>query len=211
MNDNDPHLTDLGHRQAAAMAARVAGRTRPPTEIIVSPAIRSQETAAPLIEATGLDPITEPDLVEMAMPAWEGEPEERVRRIFAESRDRSPEEWWDGLEGGESFGNFHIRVTAALKKLLIDRGVLPDGEGHPHLWDDVSDGPTVAIVAHAGTNSVLLTALLGVEPTPWEWERFVLAHASIARVRTIPLAGRHVFSLRAFNDQEHLARDERSA
>ena len=60
------------------------------------------------------------------------------------------------------------------------------------------------MVAHGGTNSVYLTHLLGVPPAPWEWEGLVLFHASIARVKLIPLAGAHVPSLRSFNDQDHI-------
>jgi probable phosphoglycerate mutase len=133
-----------------------------------------------------------------------------VQRAFSEARARPPEEWWDGLTGGESFRDFHVRVTNAIRRILGDRGITPDADGRPHLWDNAGGRGRVAVVAHAGTNSVALTFLLGVEPTPWEWERFVLGHASIARVRAVPLAGDHVFSLRSFNDQQHLPPDLRS-
>lgn len=204
----DPYLTELGHAQAKLTAERLGGGKRPVTTIYVSTAHRSQETAAPLAEATGLTPITIPDLVEIQMPDWNGEPEAKVQQIFNQARNRPPEEWWDGLEGGESFREFHDRVTGTIEHLLRDHGTTHDGR--PHLWQ--RDGPDerIAIVAHGGTNAVALSYLLGVEPTPWEWERFVLAHASIARVRAIPLAGAHVFSLRAFNDQEHLPAGQRS-
>ncbi|CAN5347120.1 histidine phosphatase family protein [soil metagenome] len=206
---HDPSLTGLGAIQAKKTAARLARRLRGITEILVSPAVRSQETAAPLIEATGIDAVTIDDLTEMRLPQWEGEPEDRVQRIFAESRLRAPDQWWDGIDGGESFRDFHRRIDGALTGILAERGVTPDPD-HRHLWrSDGGDG-TIVLVAHGGTNSVALTVLLGVEPTPWEWERFVLGHASIARVRNVPLAGGHVWSLRAFNDQEHLAADERS-
>ena len=154
-------------------------------------------------------PVIVDDLTEMRVPPWEGEPEEQVQRIFAESRSRPPEEWWDGLEGGESFRDFHQRIDRTLTGLLAGRGVTRDPEQR-HLWRSRGDRGRVVVVAHGGTNSVALTLLLGVEPTPWEWERFVLNHGSIARVRNVPLAGGHVWSLRAFNDQEHLADDERT-
>ena len=51
---------------------------------------------------------------------------------------------------------------------------------------------------------------LGLEPTPWEWERFVLGHASVARLKAFPLGGTHIFSMRSFNDMEHLPDDLRS-
>jgi probable phosphoglycerate mutase len=206
----DPELTPLGHEQAQRMAARLTADGRGFAEIIVSPAIRAQQTAAPLAELTGLEPVTIDDITEIRMPDWTGKLEEEVQRIFADSRSRSADEWWEGLGDGESFRNFHDRITTAMTDLLAERSVHPDPSGHPHLWEVETDPRRIAVVAHGGTNAVALGWLLGVEPTPWEWERFILAHASIARIRAIPLAGRHVFSLRAFNDQEHLPTEMRS-
>ena len=210
LSDPDPHLTDLGREQAKRVAERLGSSPKPITELLVSPALRSRQTAEPIAAATGVDPVTVDDLVEMMLPEWRGEPEEAVQRIFAESRLRPPEAWWDGIEGGESFRDFHVRVSSAIGSILAERGVVPD-PGRRQLWRHAGDHRRIAVVAHGGTNSVALTWLLGVEPTPWEWERFVLAHASIARIRAVPLAGAHVFSLRAFNDQEHLPHDRRSA
>ena len=199
----DPHLTERGRRQAQMAARRLADEGRPIREILVSPAIRSQETAMPIVELSGVEPITVPDLVEIRMPDWTGMLEATVQRIFAKGRDRSPEEWWNGIDGGESFRAFHERVTEAMLRLLDERGVRRDPT-HQHLWRFSGEPGRVVIVAHGGTNAVALGFLLGAEPTPWEWERFILYHASIARLRAIPLAGGHVFSLRTFNDREHL-------
>ncbi|MDQ3781819.1 MAG: histidine phosphatase family protein, partial [Actinomycetota bacterium] len=196
--------------QAKKAADRLASRLPAVTEILVSPAARAQETAAPLIAATGIPAVTVEGLVEMKLPEWEGQPEEQVQRIFAESRLRPPDLWWDGIEGGESFSDFHTRIERTLTEILSARGITPDGT-HPHLWRSEERENVVVVVAHGGTNSVAMTLLLGVEPTPWEWERFVLGHGSIARLRNVPLAGGHVWSLRSFNDQEHLEDDERSA
>jgi broad specificity phosphatase PhoE len=44
-------------------------------------------------------------------------------------------------------------------------------------------GRRLLLVAHAGTNSVVLGHLLGLSPEPWEWERFASAHASITVLR----------------------------
>jgi len=152
-----------------------------------------------------LTPSVVPDIIEIQMPDWTGKPEMEVQRIFRDSRERPPEDWWDGLQDGESFRAFHTRVTDAMQQILAERSVTPDPSGHRHLWRVETDPRRIVIVAHGGTNAVALGWLLGVEPTPWEWERFILGHASLARIRAIPLAGGHVFSLRAFNDREHLA------
>ena len=205
----DPYLTELGHQQADLAADRIATDRIPTTELIVSPALRSQQTAEPVANKTGLDAATIDDLVEVRMPNWEGVTEKAVIDIFKSSRNRTPDEWWDGLPGGESFRDFHNRVTSALDKLLAERGMVRDEED-PSLWHVEQDPGRLVIVAHGGTNSVCLTHLLGIPPAPWEWEKFVLFHASFSRVKMIPLAGAHVPSLRTFNDQDHIPPDKRS-
>jgi probable phosphoglycerate mutase len=206
----NPHLTELGIRQANLAAARMANSEPGLTEILVSPARRAQQTAEPLRRATRIELETVDDLVEMKMPDWDGVPESEVIAIFEEARHRSPDEWWDGLAGGESFRDFHNRVTSTMAQLLAARGTLPDRQGRPYLWHVEEPEQRVAIVAHGGTNAVAIGWLLGSDPTPWEWERFILGHASIARLRAIPLAGEHAFSMRAFNDREHLLAEDRT-
>jgi probable phosphoglycerate mutase len=206
----NPHLTELGLHQANLAATRLAGIEPQLTEILVSPAIRAQETAAPLHDATGIGLETIDDLVEMKMPSWDGVPESEVVAVFKQARHRPPDEWWDGLSGGESFRDFHDRITATMASILASRGTRPDAQGRPYLWHVEQPEQRVAIVAHGGTNAVAIGWLLGSDPTPWEWERFILGHASIARLRAIPLAGEHVFSMRAFNDREHLRPEDRT-
>ncbi len=55
LSQTDPALTELGHEQAKLAAVRIANDRKPAEELIVSPAIRAQQTAAPIAEATGLD------------------------------------------------------------------------------------------------------------------------------------------------------------
>ncbi len=210
MSQVDPALTPLGREQADAVASRLAISRRPVAEILVSPARRALETAEPIVARTGIEPTLVEDIVEIQMPDWSGKLEQEVQRIFAKSRSRAPDEWWDGLLDGESFRDFHNRIAHAMERILEERSVVPDASGHRHLWHVEDDPQRIVIVAHGGTNAVALGWLLGLEPTPWEWERFILGHASIARVRAIPLAGGHVFSLRAFNDREHLEADQRT-
>lgn len=210
LSQMDPYLTELGRQQAELAAKRLAGDPKVETaEIIASPALRSQQTAEPLGRETGLGIATVDDLVELKMPNWEGITEKAVIDIFLDSRNRSPDEWWEGLPGGESFRTFHDRVTTTLDDLLAERGMRRD-DRDPQLWQVDDDPGRIVIVAHGGTNSVCLTHLLGIPPAPWEWEKFVLFHASFARVKMIPLAGAHVPSLRSFNDQDHIPVDLRS-
>jgi broad specificity phosphatase PhoE len=62
----------------------------------------------------------------------------------------------------------------------------------------------VVVVAHAGTDAVCLGHLLGIDPVPWEWERFVSFHTSVSIVRPMPVADAHSFSLFRFSDTSHL-------
>lgn len=209
ISQTDPFLTALGHEQSKLAAYRIAGDPKPATELIASPATRSQQTAEPIALGTDLEVITLDDLVEVKMPDWDGVTEESVIEIFKTTKDRTPDEWWDGLPGGESFREFHDRVTTALDALLAERGVFRDPVDSS-LWHMTTDPGRLVIVAHGGTNSVCLTHLLGIPPAPWEWERLVLFHASFARVKMIPLAGAYVPSLRTFNDQDHIPVELRS-
>ncbi len=210
LSDPDPQLTELGRAQAERTAKRLASEPRDVVELLVSPAVRSQQTAQPIAEATNTSIETIDNLVEIKMPDWRGELEETVQRIFKNARHRPAEDWWEGLPGGESFRDFHDRIIDAMRDLLGARGIRPDEDGRPHMWHADGDDRRIVIVAHGGTNAVAIGYLLGVDPTPWEWERFLLGHASIARAKAIPLAGGFVFSLRSFNDMEHLSHDMRT-
>jgi broad specificity phosphatase PhoE len=206
----DPGLTDLGRTQAGAAAERLASIRF--DEILISTATRAEETAQPLLERLerSVAVTSAPWLHEIRNdPGWEGSPSDEVERIFAESRERSREAWWDGLPGGESFRDFHRRVVEGLDDHLARYGIVRDDEG---LWT-VPDGAPERLlaVAHAGTNSVVLGHLLGLDPEPWEWERFASDHASLAWLRTTPIAGSHIFGLQRFSDVEHLRTDQITA
>jgi broad specificity phosphatase PhoE len=202
---NDPGLTELGADQARAAAERL--QMEPDlTELVVSPARRSQETAAPIAERCRLPVVTDDWLHEIRLPAaWDGTPAEEVGRVLTEARTRPASDWWDGLPGGESFGDFHERVTNGLDATLRRWGVTRHGADPDNLWSLPDDSPrTIVVVAHAGTNSLVLGHLLGLQPTPWEWERFASDHASVTELRTTPIAGGHIFSLQSFSDTRHL-------
>lgn len=206
----DPDLTERGRAQARRVAERLQASRRKIDELIVSSAARSQQTAAPIADALGLTAQVIPELTEIKMPDWSQTPAETVQSIFAGARSRPLDDWWEGIPGGESFRAFHERITGALETLLRERGAEPDPETSKHAWKVHRPGRRIAIVAHGGTNAVALGHLLGLEPTPWEWERFSLFHASITKLRAVPLGADFVFSLRAANDVEHLPRPLRS-
>lgn len=208
----DPPLTGLGRQQAERLAGRLATLREVPTELFVSPTRRTRETAEPIARALGLTPVIEPPLEEIRLPAdWEGAPAERIAEALGAARERSAEEWWAGLPGGEPFADFAERVRSSVWKLLGDRGLRPPP--HPEApW--VRSGPSaphrLVIVGHGGTNAVITSLLLGIDHVPWAWERFITLHAALTRLQARPLLGGWLFGLREHSDAAHLGPELRS-
>jgi 2,3-bisphosphoglycerate-dependent phosphoglycerate mutase len=201
---DDPPLTERGQQQAKLLA-RVLGTTRI-DRLLVSPLQRAQQTAEPIAEATGSEPTTLPWLAEIWPGAWEGTPQDVVEQTFRENRNRPLDDQWEGIPGGESFREFHERVTTGLQQLLDASGVIRTSQ-HPPLWQLAEPDQRIVVVAHGGTNAVSLGYVLGIEPVPWEWERFVAFHASVSTVRPLEISRGHSFSLFRMSDTAHLPDD----
>jgi probable phosphoglycerate mutase len=199
---NDPDLTDLGHEQSDRVAHRLTSLDQV-DELWVSTMRRAMETADPISEQLArrreaydwLQEINNP-------PDWEGAPAEEIDRHFAAANARDMEEMWDGLPGGETFRAFHERVVSGLETTLARHGITP--MGNRHLWTVEDPDRRVVIVAHAGTNAVVLGHLLGLDPVPWEWERFSQPHTGVSRLTMTRISTGWSFSLRQLGDVSHL-------
>lgn len=215
LNVNDPALTERGTRQAEAAAQRLADPDQAPApgtidRLMVSPAVRAKATAAPIADATGLEAEVREWLLEYQLPdAWEGQPVDVAREAFAHQYASSREVWWQGLPGAETMTGFHERIIAGLTAELASAGVRRiDEDG---LWEVDEPAPRRWVaVAHGGTNSTVVSHLLGCDPEPWEWERFNMGHASIAVMTTVPLAGAAIWSLRSLGDSTHVQLADRT-
>lgn len=195
----NPPLTDRGHRQAGLLAERVG--TWNVDELWVSPMVRARQTCEPVADRLITEPIEMPWLAEIQNPEdWDGSPAEEIEEFFATILTRSIEDMWDGSPGGESFRDFHIRITTGLSGALAERGITPVEN---HLWTEPDDR-RIVVIAHAGTNAVILGKLLGVEPVPWEWDRFTHVHTGVSRVVSQRTAGYVSWSLRSLSDRSHL-------
>jgi probable phosphoglycerate mutase len=203
----DPALSELGHRQAQAAASVLAAEHF--DEVWVSPLARARQTAAPYHAATGTQVQVAPWLEELRDPQWHGMPPDAADAAYAELTGRHPADQWEGIAGGESIRDFTDRVRTAATAFLLERGVTRVDHELPS-WDVADPGRTVLLVAHAGTHAVLIAQMLGLSPTPWEWDRFVLGHASITRLRAVPVHRGHTFGLIALSNVEHLPVDART-
>jgi probable phosphoglycerate mutase len=197
----DPPLTELGNRQAGALATAMSGQAF--DEVLVSPLLRARQTAAPVLEALGRPEDIDIWLEEIRDPKWHGSPAERAAEAYRELRSRAAADRWEGLAGGENIREFVARIRLGAEKFLEERGV-HQVESELPVWHVAEPGKRIALIAHAGTNAIVICHLLGLAPTPWEWERMVLRHASISRLEAIPLGDGYTFSLTVLSDVEHL-------
>lgn len=208
LNVVDPPLTERGHLQAER-AGEVLGKEQF-DHVVVSPLRRARETVAPTLRLLGRDEIIEPFLEEIREPDWHGTPAELAATAYEEDRRRRAEDRWHGLQGGgEPPRDFVERVRSGATEFWERLGMRRATQILP-MWHLDTPDVRVLITAHAGTNGVLLCQLLGLDPVPWEWDRFVTHHASITRLTSMELGDGHTFSLMRLSDVEHLPLDART-
>ncbi len=207
LNVDNPPLTARGVDQAARMAAYLAEEQF--DEVLCSPLQRSRQTASPLLNAFGRDEMIDPWLEEIRNPVWHGTPQEKAEEAYRQDRARRSHERWQGLDGGEPVSGFVERIHLGCSLFLQERGVrrLP---GDLAMWDIDCADQRIALVAHAGTNSVVICHLLGLAATPWEWDRFGIGHASVSRLVSMEMGDGHTFSLTRLSDNEFLERADRT-
>jgi probable phosphoglycerate mutase len=200
---DDPSLSELGHRQAEQLAKALAGESF--DALYRSPIRRTVETAAPLAEQHGWKFQELSWLAELGLPPLAGSTSEEVAEFFRRARAREVEHWWDGLPGGESFRHFHERITAGIEGLLADEHRLSlHADSAYRLWQLPEKPQRIVIFAHAGTNAIVTSHLLGIEPVPWGWMRLHSAHTGITRLHTSPVASGAVWVLSEFGSVRHL-------
>lgn len=198
----DAALTTRGRMQAEAAAKALLPLGL--DALYVSPLRRAQETAEPIAKATGLELVTIEGLAEIGIPL-EGISQIEVDAFFRRAAQRRLGEHWSGWPGGESFRDFHTRVTGAIAALLGQHGVVCESEDEFRVWRLPAQKRRIAVVAHGGTNAVALTHLLDIQGVPWEWNRFEMELAAYAVVqsRAVGMTG-FVWSLQNFNEVDHL-------
>ena len=207
---DNPPLTRLGFEHAELLGAALAGQHF--DEVLVSPLVRTRQTAAPILETLGQDLVIEPWLEEIRNPIWHGTPEEKANEAWRAEKSKSSHHRWSGLEGGEPVTEFVARINDGASGFLGRLGLVRSDSSLPvwHPKDRYDDSRRIALVCHAGTSSVAICHFLGLEPTPWEWERFVIGHATVNIVRTLTLGDGVTFGLSQLSGNDHLPLDKRT-
>ncbi len=201
---DDAGLTRRGRLQAEAVAEALSDLGF--DALYASPLRRAQETAAPIAATLGVEVRTLDELAEIGIRVG-GMTQQEVDAYFRAATRRPLRHHWDGWPGGESFRDFHARVCKAVGDILARHALRARREDDFTVWSGAAHAPRVAIVAHGGTNAVLLSHLLDLPPVPWEWMRFEteLAAYTLVQGRSLGLTG-FVWSLQNFNEVDHLKR-----
>jgi probable phosphoglycerate mutase len=210
LNVDDPPLTARGHDQARLLADALSDELF--DEVLVSPLLRTRQTAAPLLERYGIGLEIEEWLEEIRNPIWHGTPQERAEAAWREHKLRASHDRWRGLDGGEDVSDFVARINVGASLFLEERGLSRSDTDLP-VWnpsESFDSERRVLLVCHAGTGSVAICHMLGLPPTPWEWERLVIGHASVNRLSTMELGDGITFGLTQLSGCEHLPIDMRT-
>ena len=199
---DDPDLTARGVEEVEALCGELAGERF--DALFVSPLRRALQTAGPLADRLGLEAQVHPWLAEQAPPVFEGRPGAEVEAAFEQVRRRPPGQWWDGLPGGESFRDFRCRVVTGLEGMLSGFGAAPFDEDGYRLWRISDEEISLLLVCHGGTSGVVVSHLLGLDPVPWEHDRFPLRTGGSTVLQTRPLSSGEIWSLMRLEGAERL-------
>lgn len=204
LNVVNPPLTELGRRQSLALAGAL--RNEHFDHIFVSPLTRALQTAEPIVEAMGQNAVIADWLEEIRDPMWHGTPEERAQEAWKAEKQKNSVDRWSGLDGGENVLEFVDRINLGTLLFLQQFGLHRSDNSLPvwHESAEYQDSMRIALVCHAGTGSVAICHMLGLQPTPWEWERFVIGHATVNVVSTLRLGDGITFGLSRLSGNEHL-------
>jgi 2,3-bisphosphoglycerate-dependent phosphoglycerate mutase len=177
----DPNLSEDGLEQARAIADRLALERI--AQLIVTPLRRTHQTAAPLAEATGLEPIVVDELAEVRLGEWEGG-EYRVRVAMGDPivRQMFQQERWDVIPGGESFESLGRRVHAGIERIVELTG--PDAVAVAFLH-----GGVIGEVCRQATDS----------------RPFAFVHSDNGSVSRLVIRASGRWLLRSFNEVSHLS------
>ncbi len=140
----DVPLSPLGERQMTALARRLAEVKI--EAVYTSDLSRTQRSARILAASHGLTAVEMPELREFAMGRWEGLTAAEIRALDAAAFTK----WMADVAGyqfpgGESLAQLSARAWPAFERIVATH-----------------TGGSVAIVAHGGTNRLILCRALGL-------------------------------------------------
>jgi len=178
----DVPLSPLGERQISALADRLS--TVPLAAVYTSDLSRTRRSAQIVAEPHGLAPVGLTALREFAMGQWEGLTAEEIRSLDAAAFAS----WMADVAGyqfpgGESLAHLAARAWPAFERIVASHA-----------------GASIAVVAHGGTNRLILCRALGLGP-----ERLLSLGQDYAALSVLERSGGG-WILRLLNHREPIAR-----
>ena len=158
----DRSLTELGRRQAAELAERLADVEL--DAVYSSDLLRAIETAEPVANRLGLPLRTLPELREVDVGTWAGLTRDEVAERFPDGFRRWSE-WQTGWEDGETYDEMGERVVGAILRLA--------GK-HP--------GERILVVSHGGAIRALHAAAAGIDIATFRQLRPVVENARVTAI-----------------------------
>jgi probable phosphoglycerate mutase len=183
----DRGLTERGIEQAAALARRLAGGEIAADVLYASTLPRARMTAEHVAAALDLPIEWDDDLQELRPGESDGMRVEDARAKFAGFSVFLREPFTPIAPGGESWGSFQARTSAALERIITRH-----------------QDRTIVVVAHGGTIEVSFLYMLGLGPQARARNAFHGQNTAITHWRHHELFGRQEWQLVAHNDHRHL-------
>jgi probable phosphoglycerate mutase len=146
----DIELDEVGVAQARRAAAMLA--SLPPSAIICSDLMRTQQTAEPLVELTGIEPLLDPGLRETFAGEWEG----KTRPVLLQ-------EYGEELHRWSADPHMRAGVVGETRLEVADRMVDAVDRGLAGIGDD----GVLVVVTHGGAARAGIGRLLGLPPEHW--------------------------------------------
>ena len=155
----DRSLTELGRRQAAELAERLADVEL--DAVYSSDLLRAIETAEPVAKRLGLPLQTLPELREVDVGTWAGLTRDEVAEHFPDGFRRWSE-WQTGWEDGETYDEMGERVVGAILRLAAEH-----------------EGGRILVVSHGGAIRALHAAAAGIDIATFRQLRPVVENARV--------------------------------
>lgn len=176
----NPPLSETGREQAERVGERLASESL--AAIFVSSLRRTHETARPLVERVGIEPVELPDLAEVSLGDLEG----GEFRIRAHRRDpivmrALTEQRWDVIPNAEPMEEFAVRVRRAVNAIVAQTGAGVSVAAFAH-------GGVIGELAHQATQS----------------RRFAFMRNDNASITRLVVHADGSLYMRCFNDTAHL-------
>jgi probable phosphoglycerate mutase len=170
---HDPPLSRRGRQQSRELADRLSGHHV--AGFYSSDLRRAWETAEPLVESLGREPVPVTGLREIALGQWEGKTREELEAEYpAEWVEWSRKPSWDLVPDGEGAAPFERRVLATLETIQAEHpigdvicvthggviqvllgNVVAPGRGSDGLFPFVIENCSLTVLQRTGTRTVV--------------------------------------------------------